>query len=174
MILVERNGLKALPARWILRAAQRARAFWWALATPETRGARAVCITPDGRIVLVRHSYLQGWFLPGGTLNAGESADSGLLRELSEEIGLVSHGGVKFLFEIKHRPNRKIDTQQVFAVHNTEIIPMLSWEIEAIGVCSPDALPTGTHPSTCYRVERWLNILRNGDREWTQPAPSET
>ena len=31
-----------------------------------TLGVRALVIDPDGRIFLVKHSYVSGWHLPGG------------------------------------------------------------------------------------------------------------
>jgi mutator protein MutT len=49
-------------------------------------------IEQDGRVVLVRRRYepLAGqWSLPGGTLELGETLESGVAREMLEETGLV-------------------------------------------------------------------------------------
>jgi 8-oxo-dGTP diphosphatase len=44
---------------------------------------------PDGGIVLVRRKYPPpGWALPGGFIEAGESAATAARRELQEETGL--------------------------------------------------------------------------------------
>jgi 8-oxo-dGTP diphosphatase len=44
---------------------------------------------PDGSIVLVRRKYPPpGWALPGGFIEAGESAAAAARRELHEETGL--------------------------------------------------------------------------------------
>lgn len=42
----------------------------------------------DGARLLVRHSYRNGWGVPGGLLKRGEEAADGALRECMEEVGL--------------------------------------------------------------------------------------
>ncbi len=60
--------------------------------TLELREAvRALIVDDDGAILLVRyvfHENRQVWGLPGGGLEAGETIDGGLRRELHEELGL--------------------------------------------------------------------------------------
>ena len=52
--------------------------------------ARAVLLSPDGRILLmsVRGSAGSLWITPGGRLEAGESPREALSREVREETGL--------------------------------------------------------------------------------------
>ena len=54
-------------------------------------GARAVMISPAGRILLMKLTEpgegVTFWITPGGGLEPGESAPQGLLRELGEEVG---------------------------------------------------------------------------------------
>jgi ADP-ribose pyrophosphatase YjhB (NUDIX family) len=65
-------------------------------------GVGAVIID-DGRVVLIRRKYepLAGqWSLPGGTLELGESLESGVSREMREETGLeVAVGPVIDVFD---------------------------------------------------------------------------
>jgi ADP-ribose pyrophosphatase YjhB (NUDIX family) len=43
----------------------------------------------DGARLLVRHSYRNGWGVPGGLLKRGEDAADGARRECLEEVGLA-------------------------------------------------------------------------------------
>lgn len=51
----------------------------------------AICFTErsDGRILLVRQSYKDGWGAPGGLLKRGEAPETGAIREVFEEVGLA-------------------------------------------------------------------------------------
>ncbi|MGE8360452.1 NUDIX domain-containing protein [Pseudomonas sp.] len=42
----------------------------------------------QGRLLLVKPAYRDGWLIPGGVVDADESPRDGLLRELREELGL--------------------------------------------------------------------------------------
>ena len=54
---------------------------------PVTVGVRVMLIR-DGQVLLIRHSYLRGWYLPGGGLKRGESMEAAARREAREESGL--------------------------------------------------------------------------------------
>jgi 8-oxo-dGTP diphosphatase len=57
---------------------------------PRTRGAAAALLLDDlGRVLLVKPTYKDGWFLPGGVIEAGESPLGACVRECEEELGLV-------------------------------------------------------------------------------------
>lgn len=49
------------------------RKIYWRIFAPVTVGVRAVIVNPANEILLVRHSYLQGWYLPGGKADRKES-----------------------------------------------------------------------------------------------------
>jgi 8-oxo-dGTP diphosphatase len=57
---------------------------------PRTRGAAAALLLDDlGRVLLVKPTYKEGWFLPGGVIEEGESPLGACLRECEEELGLT-------------------------------------------------------------------------------------
>ena len=60
---------------------------------PEVQVAVGVLVRPDGRFLLTSRPagkvYAGYWEFPGGKLEAGESVEQALRRELQEEIGLT-------------------------------------------------------------------------------------
>src|SRR5689334_13065986 len=61
----------------------------WRITKPRTVGVRAVLLDQDDRIALVRHTYTDHWYLPGGGVKKGESIKAALLRELAEEVAIT-------------------------------------------------------------------------------------
>ena len=58
------------------------------LRRPMTLGVRAAVENEAGRVFLVRHTYVKGWYMPGGGIERGEPAIEALSRELIEEAGV--------------------------------------------------------------------------------------
>jgi 8-oxo-dGTP diphosphatase len=57
---------------------------------PRTRGAAAALLLDEaGRVLLVKPTYKEGWSLPGGVIEEGESPLAACRRECEEEIGVV-------------------------------------------------------------------------------------
>lgn len=58
------------------------------LLRPMTLGVRAVVFDAQERVMLVRHTYIPGWYFPGGGVEVGETSLDALMRELREEAAL--------------------------------------------------------------------------------------
>ena len=56
-----------------------------------TLGVRAMLLQGDA-VLLVKHSYVPGWYFPGGGVEAGESLAEALTREIREEAGATLTG----------------------------------------------------------------------------------
>ena len=63
--------------------------FYWRFSRAATLGVRAMVIDGNDRIFLVKHSYVDGWHLPGGGVETGESLLEALARELAEEGNIL-------------------------------------------------------------------------------------
>src|ERR1700684_195221 len=69
-------------------ALRRALHFYWRFSRGLTVGVRALILDPQGRVFMVKHSYVAGWHLPGGGVETGETLISALTRELREEANI--------------------------------------------------------------------------------------
>jgi ADP-ribose pyrophosphatase YjhB (NUDIX family) len=58
----------------------------WKLFRPTTVGARII-LAKDDSVLLVKHTYHDSWYLPGGRVNKGETFEQALRREVKEELG---------------------------------------------------------------------------------------
>ena len=59
---------------------------------PMTLGARVLVTDDRGRVLLLEHTYVPGWYLPGGGVDTGETVFAAANRELSEETGFIADG----------------------------------------------------------------------------------
>ncbi len=83
---VKRADMRQLPIK-VFQAVSRWR-------RGKTLGARICAIDAQGRILLVRHTYVQGWTFPGGGVDKGETLKQAAIRELREEAAVEALGKV--------------------------------------------------------------------------------
>jgi 8-oxo-dGTP diphosphatase len=61
----------------------------WLAGLPKKRVAVAgIFVDPDRRVLVLERTYAEGWVLPGGVVEAGESLAAAFRREIHEELGL--------------------------------------------------------------------------------------
>jgi 8-oxo-dGTP pyrophosphatase MutT (NUDIX family) len=78
--------LSLLPKRWTKQLVQGV----GLLRNPYTLGVRVIVEDARSSVLLVRHSYLAGWYLPGGGVESGETLDQAACREVHEEAGIAA------------------------------------------------------------------------------------
>jgi 8-oxo-dGTP pyrophosphatase MutT (NUDIX family) len=123
------------------------------LAGPGPSGVHGVPLTAKGKVVLVRLTYAPGWRVPGGGRKRGEAPEQAMLRELSEEIGLLSNGTIERLEAV--RPG---DPSAFFLIRDVVYRPRRSLEVEEVREFDPARLPDETTAWTAYLVEQCSNL----------------
>lgn len=128
--------------------------FYWRLSRGMTLGVRAVVLDSENRVFLVKHSYVSGWHLPGGGVEAGETLRDALQRELAEEgrIELTAEPDLHGLFFNSHVSRR--DHVAVYLVRHfrQDRLPEPNREIVACGFFEMAALPAETTLGTRLRI----------------------
>jgi len=136
------------------RALRRMLHAYWRFARGLTLGVRAAVLDPAGRVFLIRHTYVRGWHLPGGGVEAGESARSALARELREEacIEIVGEPRLHGLYFNRNVSNR--DHVLLYVVRDFRILEAKTpdREIAEAGFFPIARLPEGTTPATRRRL----------------------
>lgn len=62
-----------------------------------TLGVRILVKNHKEEILLVRHTYMPGWHLPGGGVDPGEAVEAAAMREVYEETGVAQLKDLKFM-----------------------------------------------------------------------------
>ena len=133
----------------------RAATIYWRVFKPMTLGVKTLLIR-DGKVLLVKHSYQDGWFLPGGGVKRRETLETAVRRECREEVGaklgkLTLFGNYSTINEFK----------------NDHVVVMIATEFDYKGPNDREIieaklfeltnLPDDTSPGTRNRVEEYLS-----------------
>jgi 8-oxo-dGTP pyrophosphatase MutT (NUDIX family) len=153
------------PLRWAATGLHGLRRAYWYFRRPRTQGVHALAITAGGNLVLVRLRYAPGWRLPGGGRSESETPREAVLRELREEIGMLSHGAVELVSEQPEFSDFRRDFTSLFIVRDVEYRPRWTLEIEAVIEASPDRLPEALSDRTRNWIMAVQPLLARAERE---------
>jgi ADP-ribose pyrophosphatase YjhB (NUDIX family) len=122
-----------------------------------TLGVRGLVLDGEGRVLLVRHTYLNGWHMPGGGVEWAETAEEALARELVEEVGVRLTAPAALVSIHSAHAYFRGDHILLFRVEAWEPCPATSrGEIAETGWFAPDALPDETTEGTRRRIAEAL------------------
>jgi 8-oxo-dGTP pyrophosphatase MutT (NUDIX family) len=118
-----------------------------------TLGVRAA-LMHDAHVVLVRHSYLAGWYFPGGGVEPGESVFDALEREIREEAGATLTGPARLFGVYRNATLDPRDHVALFVCREFALAPaaIRNLEIREARSFPLAALPEGTTPATRARL----------------------
>ena len=132
--------------------------LYWRFARGMTLGVRGVVLDGDDRVFLVKHTYVAGWYLPGGGVEVGESFRDALARELMEEGRIELLGGPKLHGIFFNSTASRRDHVAVYVIRQfrQDRLPEPNREIAACGFFAADALPQDTTEGTRLRIAEVL------------------
>jgi len=125
---------------------------WWRMRRAMTLGVRAVVTDESGRVLLVRHTYTEGWYFPGGGVEKGETAIDAVKRELEEEGGATALETPRL---IGFYANPKFANDHIALYRIDKWAPCAhrsAGEIAERGFFALDALPDGVTAGTQRRL----------------------
>lgn len=144
--------LLALAGRPFRKLAWQGERLRWRLFHPITLGARVI-ILRDDEVLLVRHTYRAGWFLPGGAVDKGETLAETAHREAGEEA-CVDIGALRLLGVYTNFSEGKTDHVAVFVTREFTTREFIAGnEIAECRWFALDALPHGLSPATRRRLQ---------------------
>jgi len=123
-----------------------------------TLGVRAVVTDEEGRVLLLQHTYVHGWYLPGGGVERGETAELAVVRELQEEAGVRALSRPRLVSAHSNEVLQPGDHVLVYRIEAWETCASnAAGEIHAVGWFDPHDLPDETTRATRRRIAEALH-----------------
>lgn len=131
---------------------------YWRMSRGLTLGVRGMVIDCEGRLLLIRHTYMPGWTFPGGGVEYGETIESALERELDEEAGVGITGNAELFGVYSNHVYFPGDHVALFVIRQwRQLRPMKpNREIAEQRFCAPSSLPEGMTSGARRRIDEVL------------------
>jgi ADP-ribose pyrophosphatase YjhB (NUDIX family) len=137
----------------LLRLAVRLWELWAAIVHPVQLGVRIILVQ-DGKVLLVRHTYMEGWHFPGGGMNRWETPLEAAAREAKEEAGVELMEPPSLVGIFTSYWGGKSDHVAVYLCRKYRVGQATDrWEIAECKFFALDALPL-------QLGERWHKLLQ--------------
>ncbi|UCI07363.1 NUDIX domain-containing protein [Mesorhizobium sp. B1-1-8] len=140
----------------LLDLALRIRRLYWRVFQPQTFGVRAIILNSEKKVLLVRHKYGRGWYLPGGKVRRGEASLVAIERELWEELGISVASVDRALGTYVSTQEYKRDVITVYVITNFSQRHKKHFEIDANAFFAWNVLPSDASPGTKRRIQEYL------------------
>ncbi len=126
---------------------------YWRFSRGATLGVRGVATNDAGHVMLIKHTYLRGWHLPGGGVERGETAPYAIAREMEEEAGIEAVETPAIFALYSNHANYAGDHIGLYRLGAWKpCAPRANNEIAERGFFDPAAPPEGTTPATLRRL----------------------
>ncbi|MDA8869934.1 NUDIX domain-containing protein [Rhizobiaceae bacterium] len=122
-----------------------------------TLGVRAIVMDTRGEVLLVRHTYTDGWYLPGGGVERGETMVGAIAKELQDEANVALAAPPKLLAMFHNTRHSRFDHVALYlCVGAVQVSPKEpDSEIAEAAYFPMDGLPDDITASTQRRLEEF-------------------
>lgn len=125
---------------------------------PVSIAAKCVILDQTGGVLLIRHTYVPGFHLPGGGVDQGETVADAMRREIAEELGFAPEQGPELVQIYLNTNVGGTDHIALFRAQvsdSAKLRPRLP-EVAEAEFFSPDALPLCVTVATKNRIAEVL------------------
>ena len=133
--------------------------LFFGITRPMTIGVRCIIHDGAGSVMLVRHTYISGWHLPGGGVDVGETCEAAVIREVAEESNIdISEKPILFGVYL----NSAVSSRDHIILYTSgsrnhkQGVLSKRLEIAESGMFHLTELPIDIDPSTRKRLEEWI------------------
>jgi 8-oxo-dGTP pyrophosphatase MutT (NUDIX family) len=137
---------------WVARLALNGLLAGKALLAPTALGVHGLLVNRDGKVLLVRHTYMPGLSFVGGGVGRAEPPAEALLRELGEELGSFRADPPALMGLYTRRTGWATNVIALYRLTNADVSFRPNREIREIMFVDPAAPP----PETTAGVRRRL------------------